>query len=146
MRIRAMTRVVGVVWAMCIALVTSIGAQVPGNQSVITLNGGETARVPGLVAVAGQLVVVTAARGGERPPAIFVYDRESRLVAKNDEQRANDEFTWLVPVDGTYEVVLYSNSNESLAYTVRVAPREPNRAAAPEPSNLVRPVFYVTDR
>ena len=94
----------------------------------------------------GEIVVVRAAQPGELAPAIFVYDHEKRLLAKNSEDSGR-VFEWTANDDGVVSLVFYSNSDLVLGYSVEVLPPARTRAAPPKPSShaIVR-VLFATDR
>jgi esterase/lipase superfamily enzyme len=124
-----------------------INGQSPSPDPIrLTLLAFGVARVPVVNVRAGETVTIRPARLGELIPAIFVYDEMHALVAKNDETRGSGVFEWTSPRETSLQIVIYSNGNQSLDYTIEVLPPAPTRAETTTPSHAVMRVLFATDR
>lgn len=81
----------------------------------------------------------------ERPPAIYIYDSERHLLAKNDEA-SSAPFEWTAPDGMTVHAVLYSNSPMTVEYVVEVQPSSGVRGFEAVAQQAVVPVLFATDR
>jgi esterase/lipase superfamily enzyme len=124
---------------------TASQAQPPGSIE-LTLPAFGVARAPAVNLRAGETVTIRPARLGELIPAIFVYDDGLTLVAKNDETRGGGVFDWTTPRDTSIQIVIYSNSDQPLGYSIEVLPPAPTRAEPATPSHAVVRVLFATDR
>jgi esterase/lipase superfamily enzyme len=125
--------------------VASQGA-VPGPIH-LTLPAYGVARAPIVSVHAGETLAIRPSRLGELIPAIFVYDDTHVLVAKNDETRGGGVFEWTSSRDASLGVVIYSNSDRPLDYSIDVLPPAPTRAGeAIAASHAVVRVLFATDR
>jgi esterase/lipase superfamily enzyme len=112
----------------------------------LTLPAYGVARPPVIKVGAGETIAIRPSRLGELIPAIFVYDDTHTLVAKNDETRGGGVFEWTSPRETSLTIVIYSNSDKSLDYSIDVLPPAPTRGEAIAPSHAVLRVFFATDR
>ena len=97
----------------------------------LTLPAFGVARAPVVNVCAGETVTIRPARLGELIPAIFVYDEIHALVAKNDETRGDGVFEWTSPRETSLQIVIYSNSDQPLGYSIEVLAPAPTRAGTP---------------
>src|SRR6187455_281868 len=105
------------------------------------------ARTPVVDVGPAETLAIRASRPGELMPAIFIYDETRALVAKNDETRGGGVFEWQPPRSMKLQIVIYSNSDQALDYSIDVLPPELVRAGAEaEPSHAVVRVLFATDR
>lgn len=81
----------------------------------------------------------------ERPPAIYIYDSERHLLAKNDEATSSP-FEWTAPDGVTVYAVLYSNSPVTVEYIVEVQPSSGVRGFESVAQQAVVRVLFATDR
>jgi esterase/lipase superfamily enzyme len=126
---------------------TTTASQAPTPDPIqLTLPAFGVARAPVVNVRPGETVTVHPARLGELIPAIFVYDESHALVAKNDEMRGDGVFEWTSPRDASLHIVIYSNSDQPLDYSIAVLPPAPTRAGTTPPSHAVVRVLFVTDR
>src|SRR5262249_53553878 len=133
----------------CLAMSQSgIALQAPASGSTrIALPAHGVARSQAITVRAGETIAIRPSRAGELTPAIFVYDDMHALVAKNDETRGGGLFEWTSPSATSVEVVIYSNSDQALDYSIDVLPPAPTRAGdAGALSHAVVRVFFATDR
>lgn len=137
--------------AVCASILMSrsgIASQVPPLGPIqLTLPAYGSARSPVLNVRAGETVAIRPARLGELIPAIFVYGDTHVLIAKNDETRGGGVFEWTSPRETSLQVVIYSNSDLPLDYSLEVLPPAPTRSGtATTPSHAVMRVLFATDR
>ena len=105
------------------------------------------ARPPVVDVGPAETLAIRSSRPGELVPAIFIYDETRALVAKNDEARGGGVFEWQPPRSMKLEIVIYSNSDQALDYSIDVLPPELVRAGGEaEPSHAVVRVLFATDR
>lgn len=97
---------------------------------------------------ARSVVRIAADREGEIHPAIFIYEVEQGLVAKNDEDSDHEGFEWTVSEAGRFTVVIYSRSDRVLEYEISRFPPRPVRGPASSQSPVLAtvPVFFATNR
>jgi esterase/lipase superfamily enzyme len=112
----------------------------------LTLPAFGIARAPVVDVRAGETVTIRPERLGELIPAIFIYDEIHALVAKNDETRGGGVFEWTSPRDTSLQIVIYSNSDRPLVYSIAILPPAPTRAGTTTHSHAVVRVLFATDR
>jgi hypothetical protein len=138
------------VCALCASILmsTDIGSQVPGRGPIqLALPAYGSARSPSVSVRPGETVAIRPARPGERVPAILIYDIAHQLVAKNDETRGDGAFEWTSPLETSLQIVMYSNSDRHIEYSIEVLPPALRRAGeTAAPSHAVVRVFFATDR
>ena len=121
-------------------------ARTPGPIQ-LTLPAYGIARSPVVNVRTGETVAVRPSRLGDLIPAIFVYDEAHELVAKNDETRGGGVFEWISPRETSLQIVIYSNSDQPLDYSIEVLPPAPTRAGdVTALSHAVVRVLFATDR
>ena len=113
----------------------------PRTSVQVNLSANGVARPPAVTVRAGETVAIRPTRTGELSPAIFIYDADRQLVAKNDETRGGGSFEWTATRDATLQVVLYSNSDQAIGYGIDVLPPAPTRT--PDPSAQTSAVVRV---
>jgi esterase/lipase superfamily enzyme len=136
--------------ALCASVLMSrsgIASQAPLPRPIqLTLPAYGSARSPAVNVRAGETVAIRPARLGELIPAIFVYDDTHALIAKNDETRGGGVFEWTAPRETSLQIVIYSNSDRALDYSIEVLPPAPTRGSATAPTHAVVRVLFATDR
>lgn len=75
-------------------------------------------RSPKIEASEGQILVVRASVDDELTPAVFIYDTDGQLYAKNDENAESATFDWQVTESRLFEIVIYSNTDAAVDYSV----------------------------
>ena len=127
---------------------TDIASQVPIRGPIqLSLPAYGSARSPFVSVRAGETVAIRPSRLGERIPAMFVYDAAHQLVAKNDETRGGGVFEWTSQRETSLQIVIYSNNEQPIDYSIDVLPPAPTRAGdGTAPSHAVVRVLFATDR
>lgn len=127
---------------------SAVAAQAPTPDPIqLTLAAHGVARAAVMRVRASETIVIRPARRGELSPAIFIYDDTRNLVAKNDEMRGGGVFEWTAVRETSLQVVVYSNSDRPVDYTIEVLAPAPTRAGnETTPSHAVVRVLFATDR
>jgi esterase/lipase superfamily enzyme len=106
-----------------------------------------SARSPRITATEGQVLVVRPKVDDELVPGIFIYDADGALQAKNNERAESAAFEWTVTLSGSFEIVIYSNTNATVDYSVLRLPPPVDRAVKAEsPTLAVMNVFWASNR
>ena len=145
---KRLTPLISVLCASVLMSQSDVASQgrVPGPIQ-LTLPAYGVARAPVVNIRAGETVAIRPSRLGELIPAILIYDDTGALIAKNDETRGGGVFEWTSPRDTSLRIVIYSNSDRPLDYSIEVLPPAPTRAGeGSAPSHAVVRVLFATDR
>jgi esterase/lipase superfamily enzyme len=85
---------------------------------------------------------------GELNPAIFIYEQEGELVAKNDEDAESDAFEWSPAETTRCQFVFYSRTDQTVDYEIKRFSHEATRGItiAAKPVLAIVPVYFATNR